>query len=90
MRQALQREFGLLPEDLVSVSRKARINQYEACSNGDVVLFGSSTNATIGQIEFQFAVNQHTFSIVHVWDIRASARAHWKCLVTDERQLVLT
>ncbi len=79
----------------ISTSRTARINEFETCGKGDVVVYSDELgNESVGQIEFHVSaahgVEEYTYSFVHVWAIESSDTRAWKCRRSENRVLIRT
>ena len=78
-----------------STSRKARLNAWEQCSVGDVVVMRFAETTAVGRVDFHVCVEVSesevlTLSSVQLWDIVTEDPRAWKCRRTDARHLCVT
>ena len=56
-------------DDPLSVANSSRINDYEVCSKGNVVLMKAGDEVVVGRVAQHFSLGDIAFSLVHPWTL---------------------
>jgi len=79
-------------EPIFHTANVVRLNPYERCSKGDVVLFSTDGNMEVGRVEVNasitFGATCTTFSVITPWVVLSDSRRCWKCKASADSVLV--
>ena len=90
---SLEDAFGI-SRDYMTTSRRARVNEWETVSVGDVVLAGATDPPTLGELQLHAAVEldgetEPPFSFLRRFSVQESPRS-WKCKLSEVCTVVET